>query len=480
MFNLSDTICAICTPVGTGSIAAIRISGPDSWEIVRRIFCTVIARRCKAPTKQSHNATRNKIASSAHSVPPRNDTFEHMHAVHGFIKDNEKTIDEVVLLPYKAPKSYTAEDVVEIFCHGGNQIASMILDLCLKNGARQAKAGEFTFRAFVNGRIDLTEAEAINEIIHAETQKSVFAATSILAGSLKEKLNNFRERIFDLITTIESAIEFPLDVEEIKKNEIASVLTNINLELIQLIESSKEGQILRDGIKVSIIGAANVGKSSLLNQLLESQRSIVTDEAGTTRDTIEEKLIVDGYPVVLIDTAGIRKNKKLNEPELIGIERSKNALEKSDLALLVIDLSQKEDADTKEIFELLNGKPKIIVGNKLDLLERAGENCDISISAKYGINIDELKQLIKEKIKSFTQTSILSFQPFYINQRQKELLLQSSSHINFALESVRKNQPEDLIADELKKSISKLDEVSGRKINDNIIKNIFAKFCIGK
>ena len=153
MFNLSDTICAVCTPPGVGSIAVIRISGTDSWEIVRKIFCTVIARRCKAPTKQSHNATRNKIASSAHSVPPRNDTFTHMHAQHGYIKDNEKIIDEVIILPFKSPRSFTAEDVIEIFCHGGNQIASMILDLCLKNGARKAQGGEFTFRAFINGKI---------------------------------------------------------------------------------------------------------------------------------------------------------------------------------------------------------------------------------------------------------------------------------------------------------------------------------------
>ena len=421
-----------------------------------------------------------------------------MHAIHGFIMDGEKIIDEVIALPYKGPKSYTAEDMIEIFCHGSSQIASMILDLCLKNGARRANPGEFTFRAFINGRIDLTEAEAINEIIHADTQRAVYSLSDTLRGSLKEKINKFKERLLDLITTIESAIVFPQDVPQIQKDEIGSELNNINFELNELIESSKEGQILREGIKVSIIGSANVGKSSLLNRLLESKRAIVTSEAGTTRDTLEEKFIIEGYPIVLIDTAGIRKEDKLNKVEKIGIERSKNALEKSDLALLVIDLSQKEDAGTKEIFELLNDKPKIIIGNKLDLVERngemangpplaslasggrIGENCDVSISAKYGTNIDKLKKLIIEKVKSQTQSPIPNPQSFYINQRQKELLLQCSSHVSFAKELSKKDIPDDLISDELKKAVSKLNEVTGLKINEDVIENIFSKFCIGK
>ena len=458
MFNLTDTIAAICTPPGNGGIAGIRISGSDSQQITSTIFSPHL------PTS-----------------PPPHLPFNHMHAIHGFIMDGEKIIDEVIVLPYKGPKSYTGEDVIEIFCHGSMQIASMILDLCLKNGARQAKAGEFTFRAFINGKIDLTEAEAINEIIHATSEKTALAVSGNLSGKLKEKISDFRQRLFSLVTAIEGSIEFPMDVQELEKNKIISSLSEISLELQKLIEASKEGLLLREGVKVSIVGAANVGKSSLLNQLLENNRAIVTPKAGTTRDIIEEKIIIDGYPVVLLDTAGIRENKKLDEAEKFGIERSKAALEKSDIALLVFDLTQKKDKDTEQIFGLLNGKPRIIVGNKMDLVERTGENCDISISAKYGTNIDSLKKLITEKIKSLSQSTGDNRRVmFYINQRHKELLLQCLSHINFAIEIAHQSAPEDLIADDLKKAISRLDEVTGRKISDEVIQNIFAMFCIGK
>ena len=459
MFNLSDTIAAICTPPGVGGIAAIRISGPDAFEIAKIIY---------SQTKEDEVAQ------------PR---FQHMHALYGCIKDNEKIIDEVIILPFQSPKSFTAEDVVEIYCHGGNQIASIILDLCLKNGACLAKAGEFTFRAFINGRIDLTEAEAIHEIIHADTQKAVYSSSIVLLGLLKEKVSTFRERLFNLITSIESSIEFPMDVPNLGQDEIFSSLNDINSELGSLIESSEEGKLLRSGVKVVIIGAPNVGKSSLLNQFLESQRAIVANEPGTTRDTIEEKVIIDGWPVVFIDTAGIRERKSLNnEAELLGIERSKAALENADLALLVFDLKNGKDKNTEEIFKLVDGKPKIIVGNKIDLVENKSQNgFDIAISARYGTNLDKLKKLIVEKVISLTHAScFMPHASFYINQRQKELLLQCSSHIGFAIEILTKNSPEDLVADELKKAVSNLDEVTGRKISDAVIANIFAKFCIGK
>lgn len=475
MFNLSDTICAICTPPGTGSIAAIRLSGPGSWEIAKKIFETAKRRNGELANILNANSPRRPVAPSLVRH------FEHMHALHGYIKDGEKIIDEVIILPYKSPNSFTTEDIIEIFCHGGNQIASMILDLCLANGARRASGGEFTFRAFINGRIDLTEAEAINEVIHAQTDKSVYGVSEILLGSLKEKVINFREKIFNLITQVEGSIEFPMDVPNINKKEVTIELNNINKELNKLIESSREGQILREGIKVSIIGAPNVGKSSLLNQLLGNQRAIVTSEPGTTRDTVEEKLIIDGYPIILIDTAGIREKKQLKETEKLGIERSQIALKNSDIALLIFDLTCGKNKDTNEIFNLINGKPNIVIGNKVDLVgDQAQNQCDVLISAKYGTNLDELKKLIIKKIKFHTKFSVPSPQSFYINQRQKELLLQCSSHIKFAIEALSKNEPEDLIADEFKKAVSKLDEVTGKIINDEVIQNIFSRFCIGK
>ncbi|OGI07723.1 MAG: tRNA uridine-5-carboxymethylaminomethyl(34) synthesis GTPase MnmE [Candidatus Melainabacteria bacterium RIFCSPLOWO2_02_FULL_35_15] len=450
MFNLSDTICAICTPKGTGAIAAIRISGSDSWNIARKIF----------------------FPSSS---------FNHMHAIHGHIKDNEKIIDEVVLLPYKSPKSFTLEDTIEIFCHGGLQVTSQILDICLKAGARQAKNGEFTFRAFINGRIDLTEAEAINELISADNEKAVYVASEILSGSLKKKIIQFREKLFELITQIESSIEFPMDVPDTGRDKIVLNLQNIKNEINNLIESSKEGQILRDGIKISIIGPPNAGKSSLLNQLLESDRAIVSEEPGTTRDTIEEKIIIDGWPIVLIDTAGIREKKSISNSEKTGIERSKQAIQKSDIVLAIFDIVN-DDHKNRTFTAFLENKSRIIIGNKIDLLNGKlidKNKYDVLISAKNGTNIDKLKKIILEKI-DFPPSPSCLLSPIHINQRQKELLIQCNFALENSISLANKSLSEDLISDELKNAVSKLDEISGRAVSDAVIQNIFAKFCIGK
>lgn len=450
MFNLSDTICAICTPKGTGAIAAIRISGSDSWNIARKIFFPSFS-------------------------------FNHMHAIHGYIKDNDKIIDEVVLLPYKSPKSFTLEDTIEIFCHGGFQVTSQILDICLKAGARQAKNGEFTFRAFINGRIDLTEAEAINELISADNEKAVYVASEILSGSLKKKITQFREKLFELITQIESSIEFPMDVPDTDKDKIVLNLQNIKNEINNLIESSKEGQILRDGIKISIIGPPNAGKSSLLNQLLESDRAIVSEEPGTTRDTIEEKIIIDGWPIVLIDTAGIREKKSISDSEKIGIERSKQAIQKSDIVLAIFDIVN-DDHENRRFAAFLENKSRIIIGNKIDLLNGKlidKNKYDVLISAKNGTNIDKLKKIILEKINFPSSLSCL-LSPIHINQRQKELLIQCDFALEHSISLANKSLSEDLISDELKNAVSKLDEISGRAVSDAVIQNIFAKFCIGK
>ncbi len=471
MFNISDTICAICTPKGTGAISVIRISGTESWKIGQKIF----------------SQTQYPILNTQYS-------FEHMYAQHGYIKDNDKTIDEVIILPYKAPNSFTTEDTVEIFCHGGLQVTSQVLDLCLKHGVRQAKNGEFTFRAFVNGRIDLTEAEAINEIISADNEKAVSIASQILSGSLKDKIVGFREKLLNLITSIESSVEFPMDIADMSKEEVVANLKNIQSEIGELIKDSREGLLLREGIKVSIVGPTNAGKSSLLNQLLESERAIVSDEPGTTRDTVEEKILIDGWSVILVDTAGIREKDSASKSEKMGIERSKQSIQNSDIVLGVFDLTNKSH-DQSEFSNLIKDKSKIIIGNKVDLVDTSNiskNGFDILISAKNGDNITQLKKLLIEKASSLfnTRHSILPLearlakggntQYCYINQRQKELLIQCNSAIENSTDLANKNISEDLISDELKNAISKLDEISGRTISDEVIKNIFAKFCIGK
>lgn len=463
MFDLSDTLVAICTPKGTGAIAAIRVSGSDSWHIANRIF--------------SQNAHPSSLIS--------NPCFMHMHALHGYIYDGNKTIDEVIILPYKAPNSFTREDVIEIFCHGGYKVTSMILELCLKMGARLAKPGEFTFRAFINGRIDLTEAEAINELINATTDNSVNAAFDIVTGSLKKKVKEFREKIYLLITSLEGAIEFPMDVTLIDKKNLHHKLNNIKDDLLELIIASKDGCVLRDGIKLSIVGEPNVGKSSLFNQILESERAIVTDIPGTTRDTIEEKVVLGGWPFVFVDTAGIRDHQYVDEVEKHGIDRTRSAIEKSDIVLYVTDLSrQKSNGRNDQVLREIKNKPKIVVGNKIDLVETChgislrNMDCDIAISAKYGINMDKLKRLLIEKLEH--SKSNINNQIIFVNERQSNLLQQVVSSLDFAMDQIVKEIPDDLIADELKKAVSKLDEVSGSNVNEEVINNIFSKFCIGK
>ena len=462
MYDLSDTICAICTPPGTGGLAAIRISGNDSWAVAQKIF------------SKNHRF----IGSSTHQ-------FIHMRAQHGYIIDCETIIDEVVILPYKAPKSYTTEDVIEIFCHGSGKIASLILEFCVKSGSRKAKNGEFTFRAFVNGRIDLTAAEAVNEIINADNQELIFSATSVLKGSLRDKVSDFKERLLSLITSIESSVEFPMDVISLEKDEVLSSLNKIKINLETLIEQSEDGQILRKGINIAIVGKPNVGKSSILNQLLENERAIVADEPGTTRDTIEEKVLIGELPIVLVDTAGIRDSQCLNDSERLGIERSKSAIQKSDVLLYVYDLCESLTPAFNESIELFGDKAKVVVGNKLDLLGNdvslySRDSEIVYISAKHGTNIDKLKQVIVKKLNSMAVKSSTNGSSFYVNERQKLLLVSCLSYIKSSIEMLDKGLQEDLVPDELKNALSKLDEITGAKVNENVIKNIFEKFCIGK
>ncbi|MBI1858213.1 MAG: GTP-binding protein, partial [Candidatus Melainabacteria bacterium] len=284
-----------------------------------------------------------------------------------------------------------------------------------------------------------------------------------------------------LATSLEGTIEFPLDVEDVNREELSSKLKFITDELEHLIEDSSEGRVLREGVKLSIIGEPNVGKSSLLNRLLENERAIVTNIPGTTRDTIEEKLVLQGWPLVLVDTAGIREHNMLDEAEEYGIQRTKKAVEKSDLVLLVKDLSKQEEHDSLKLYELIKDKPRIVVGNKVDLIESNGKPmaCDVEISATQGTNVAELKLLIIEKIKESIKARSNNTSIF-VNERQKELLVQTKTSLQFVMEQSKKEIPDDLIADELKKSISKLDEITGQGVNDDVIKNIFAKFCVGK
>ena len=437
-----DTIAAIATPIGTGGVGVIRISGDKSFEIIDKIY-------------SKHNLEAGKIS-------------------HGWILDGDKKIDEVLLLPFKNPHSYTGEDVIEIHCHGGINVVRNILDVVLKNGARMAERGEYTKRAFLNKKMDLSQAEAVADLIHAKTRDFAKQSAKNLSGVLSTKIKEIRKDIFDVLSKIVAGIDFPEDVAEPEYDYIISEFEKALDKINSILASANSSNIMRQGIKIAIVGKPNVGKSSLFNTLLNVERAIVTDIAGTTRDVLKETLDWD-VAITLIDTAGIRDNEEVDKVEEIGIEYSKQSADEADLVIFLYDVSKGMDDEDKAILDLIKDKNHIVIANKCDLVkERKDDIFYLSTETKEGL--DELKNKIKEASYNFS----LEDTEFITNNRQQDCLVKCKESLTQALEAAKIHQLQDLISIDLKSALLFLDEITGEVITDDILNNIFDHFCIGK
>lgn len=438
-----DTITAIATPIGTGGVGVIRISGDKTYEILSQIY--------NKPTPEI-----GKIS-------------------HGWILDNDKKIDEVIVLPFKKPHSYTGEDVVEIHCHGGINVVKNILDLIIKNSARIAEKGEFTKRAFLNKKLDLSQAEAVADLIHAKTKNFAKQSAKNLSGMLGEKIKEIRADIFTVLSRIIAGIDFPEDVAEPEYTYLRESFEQIISKIDKILDGAKSSNIMRQGLKIAIVGRPNVGKSSLFNALLNLERAIVTDIAGTTRDVLKENLDWD-VPITLIDTAGIRDTQDVDKVEEIGIEYSKQAVDEADFVVFLYDAHAGYLPEDNEIFKLLEGKEYIIVANKIDLgTATLGPNA-LKISTLDKTGLDELKAKIKEYSYNFSNEDM----EFTTNVRQQNCLENCREAIMNALVSARNQELQDLISIDLKSGLLFLDEITGEVITDEILNNIFEHFCIGK
>ena len=437
-----DTIAAIATPLGAGGVGVIRISGEKAFEIIEKIFTS---------TK-----------------------FEPRKFNHGWIVDNGVKIDEVIVLPFFAPNSYTGENVVEIQCHGGVNVVKNILELVLKNGARLAERGEFTKRAFLNKKMDLSQAESVADIIHSKTSNFAKVSMKNLSGVLKERINEIRNDIFEVLSRITAGIDFPDDVKEPEYEYLETSFESIISKIDKVLLGAKTSNIFRQGANVAIIGKPNVGKSSLFNALLNLDRAIVTDIAGTTRDVLRETLDL-GIPVTLIDTAGIREDEEVSKVERIGIEYSKQSLDEADLILFVYDASKGLDNEDKEVLELIKDKNYILIANKSDLAEN-GNSEALQISALNGTGVNELKELLKKRVCDIEPESL----DFVTNSRQQLCLTKAREALEQAHLAAKLNELQDLISIDVKSAILALDELTGELITDDVLDNIFSHFCIGK
>ena len=449
---MDDTIAAISTALGVGAISIIRVSGVDSINIVNKIF-----------TKDLTNVES--------------------HTIHyGYILDNNKKIDEVLVSVMRSPRTFTTEDIVEINCHGGIATTNKILELLLENGARLAEPGEFTKRAFLNGRIDLVEAEGIMDLISSKTEKARAISINRVSGETSNIINNLRDKLVHMISNIEVNIDYPEydDIEVVTNEKIMPDLTNIKEEITRLISKANDGKLIEEGIKVVIVGKPNVGKSSLLNQLLEEEKAIVTDIAGTTRDIVEGKIVLNGIILNIIDTAGIRETD--NVVEKIGVEKSINLIDNSDLVILILNNNEELDSEELELLEKIKEKKNIILVNKTDLENKLDytklPNNIIKISVKNNIGINELKQRI---IDLFNLENLETNDMTYLNnKREINLLKESLNSINSAIKSINTNEPIDIVELELKNSWEYLGEIIGESYKEELIDEMFKRFCLGK
>jgi len=458
----NETICAISTPLGISGIGIIRLSGPKTYEIINKIFI---------PSKKS---SKIKKYSS--------------HTVHyGHIIDGKRIVDEVLITIMKSPKSYTREDMAEIGCHGGFAALKEVLNLCIGKGVRLASPGEFTKRAFLNGRIDLMQAESVLEIIHSQTEKSLEISIKKLKGTFSKRIYQIRKKIFNLLVPIEAKIDFPEEdaVSQIELN-IKKEIEEIKKEIEKMLKQAGKGKVIYEGVKTAIIGKTNVGKSSLLNKLLKEERALVTSIPGTTRDFIEEAINIKGIPVKIIDTAGIRKTKR--EIEKMGVEKALYWMEKAEINILVVDGSKKLNKDDKKLLDNVNNKKAYIVAvNKVDLplklnLKKLKETFSadrvVVISAKTGCGIENLEKKIYNLIQQ--GCGKIDGGEFYLNMREESLLRYIKENLKNALKSCREKLSLELLSEDLKYAIRNIEGITGKNTGEEVLKQIFSQFCIGK
>jgi tRNA modification GTPase len=496
--SISETIAAISTPPGVGAIAIVRLSGPLACPITKKLF---------SPSSPDADGKVLRSHRASYGI---------------FHNANGENIDEVVVTPFLKPHSYTGEDVVEISSHGSPLIAKKILACLLDEGARLARAGEFTERAFLNGRIDLTQAEAVLDLIQSKTARQSRNALSILSGDLGRRIGSIRSKLLELLTNLTAGIDFPDEVGETPSHDIDSILNEAIEQLLLLAGTARSGKFLREGLKVAIVGRPNAGKSSLLNQLLKNDRAIVSDQPGTTRDSIEELLDMNGLPVILIDTAGIRHTK--DQIEQMGMERTARAINDAEVVLHVVDATQGWQSEEEKIAGMTGTKPWFLLHNKIDLLKEptlVGHNgkdltgsglvsaggtpavagrcveqakredeMDIFKGVPAGAPVTEIKLSAKTGEGLATLTDKLStfalgeqntqLERPTLNERQASLCAQTVRDLEFARKTVKDGMPQDCLATDLKTALDRLSEISGEMVSEEVIASVFANFCIGK
>jgi tRNA modification GTPase len=446
-----DTIAAVATAIapGEGSVAIVRVSGPEAEAIGQRLFSA-----------------------------PGDQPWESHRVLYGYVCDpaNGERVDEALLLLMRAPRSFTRETVVEFHCHGGLISVQRVLELVLASGARRALPGEFSQRAFLNGRLDLTRAEAISELVTARSRRAAQLAMAGLDGGLQVRIGALRERLLDQLAELEARVDFEDDLPPLDGDAVALELQAVRTDLEQLVADGERGQLLREGLRVAIVGRPNVGKSSLLNRLSCSERAIVTDLPGTTRDLVESELVLQGVPLTLLDTAGIRATT--DRVEQIGIERSRSALQAADAVLLLFDLSAGWCDDDAALGELVpEGVPVLVVGNKADQLTGApAVQADVCISALTGAGETELvHQLLARCGHSDPQGVQLA-----LNRRQQDLAAAAAASLSASLEAASQQLPWDFWTIDLRAAVRALGEITGEEVSEAVLDRVFSRFCIGK
>ena len=458
-----NTIAAIATATGAGGIGIIRMSGEKSFDVLRKIF-----------VPQDKNFNWDNIKGY---------TIKYGHIVNANTKEK---IDEVLVSFFKAPKSYTTENMCEINSHGGTIVERKILEQCLENGADLAEPGEFTKRAFLNGRIDLSQAESVIDIINAKSAGEAKASFSQLQGKLSTEINDIRNDLLEIVSDIEASVDYPeYDIEETTNEKAIKVLKSIRTKLVKLENSFKNGKILKEGVKTVIVGKPNAGKSSLLNKILNEDRAIVSDYEGTTRDTIEEFVNIGGIPLKLIDTAGIRKTD--DYVEKIGVKKAINLIQDADLVIAIFDISKKLDEEDFEILNLIENKKCIILLNKCDLRQNNPETMlyisktnktVLKASMKTGIGLKELYRNIEDMFQ--TEDIKINDGVIVTNIRHKNQIHKTINTLDATIEQIRKGIPIDIIAVGIREMLESLGEITGSNVSEDIINKIFSKFCLGK